>query len=141
METLSPQPGQVLFCRWFAPHPRALFAGEFLRFGRPHRKLSLEFGEISALRDAPSQARPLTIRCAPAQCEFRRQMVDNDYLDDDLRWRRTVASEDEAPSSRGLGHRPFTPVTRVRFPLGSLRPRVRPERALGLFCVCGGFMT
>jgi hypothetical protein len=28
-------------------------------------------------------ARPLTIRRAPAQCEFRRQMVDNDHLGDD----------------------------------------------------------
>ena len=28
-----------------------------------------------------------------------------------------------APSSRGLGHRPFTPVTRVRVPLGSFRLR------------------
>src|SRR5690606_26363930 len=26
------------------------------------------------------------------------------------------------PSSSGLGHRPFTPVTRVRVPLGSLSP-------------------
>jgi hypothetical protein len=39
METLSRYAEQALFCRKFAPHPRAFFIGEFLHFGRPHRDL------------------------------------------------------------------------------------------------------
>ena len=31
----------------------------------------------------------------------------------------TIAKPQTSPSSRGLGHRPFTAVTRVRIPLGA----------------------
>jgi hypothetical protein len=31
----------------------------------------------------------------------------------------TIAQPRTSPSSRGLGHRPFTAVTRVRIPLGA----------------------
>ena len=37
------------------------------------------------------------------------------------------------PSSRGLGHRPFTAVTRVRLPLGSPKFKERFSRLSFLF--------
>ena len=40
-----------------------------------------------------------------------------------------------SPSSRGLGHRPFTAVTRVRTPLGALGKKDWEEVILAIFLI------